>query len=90
MNRVKSGIHRLQVKDSETKIDVAPGATFQISLFKGEFIQIPPAEKEPPAQQVPGENKAAETRSTKPTPESEQKNNLTEWERYTNGSLNHF
>jgi hypothetical protein len=90
LDNVKSGIHQLQVKDSETKIYIEPGATFQISLFRGEFVKIPSAEKEPSEQQALKENKAAETHNIQPSPEKEPKNNLTDWEKFTNGSLNHF
>jgi hypothetical protein len=62
----------------------------QISLFKGEFIKIPVAEKEPVKPQIPKEKKVTETRTIQQTPHEEQKNALTPWERFVNGSLNHF
>ncbi len=90
LKNVKSGIHRLRIQKSETEIYVAPGGTLQISLFKGEFIKLPVAEKEPVKRQVLKEKKVNETQTIQQTPHEEQKNPLTPWERFVNGSLNHF
>ena len=48
---VKPGTYQLRVRDSETTIYVEPGSTLRISLFKGEFINIPVKKAEPVVQQ---------------------------------------
>jgi hypothetical protein len=90
LKNIKSGIHRLRVEDSETEIYLEPGGTLQISLFKGEFINIPVTEKKPVKQQALKEKQAHETRTIQQSPKEEQKNDLTPWEKFINRSLNHF
>ena len=57
---VKPGTYQLKVKDSETTIYVEPGKTLQISLFKGQFINIPAKEKEPVKPENSDNSKAFE------------------------------
>ena len=90
LKNVKSGTYQLRVKDSETTIYVEPGATLQTSLFKGEFISIQVAEKEPEGQQAIKEKKVSETRITQQVSKEEQKNELSPWDRFVNKSSNHF
>ena len=90
LKRLESGIHKLRIHESEVEIYVDPTITLQISLFKGEFIKIPVAEKEPLKPKVPKEKKVNETRTIQKKPPEEQKNALTPWDRFVNGSLNHF
>jgi PEGA domain len=90
LRNVKSGTYQLRVKDSETTIYVEPGATLKISLFKGEFINIPVAEKEPVEPQALQEEKVSETRITQQAPKEEQKKELSPWDRFVNKSINHF
>ena len=90
VKNVKSGIHRLRVKDSETEIYIEPGETLQISLHKGEFIYIPVAEKEPVEQQATREKKVTEARTTSRSQKKESKYDLTSWERFLNGGFKHF
>ena len=90
LKNVKSGTYRLRVKDSETTIYVEPGATLQISLFKGEFVNIPAKEKEPVEQQALQEKKVSETRITGQVQKEEPKNELNLWDRFVNKSSDHF
>ena len=87
---VKPGTYQLKVKDSETTIYVEPGKTLQISLFKGQFINIQAKEKEPVEPQASQEKKVGETRITQPAPKEEQRNELSPWDRFVNKSSNHF
>lgn len=90
---IKSGIHRLRVKNSETKVYVEPGGTSQISLFRGEFINIPIAKNEPVKQQAIKEKKVNEARAVRQFPEEEQNRGLSRrerWEKFVDRSLNHF
>ena len=87
---VKPGTYQLKVKDSETTIYVEPGKTLQISLFKGQFINIPAKEKEPVKPQASQEKKIGETRITQPAPKEAQRNKLSPWDRFVNKSSNHF
>ena len=90
LKNVKSGTYRLRVKDSETTIYVEPGATLQISLFKGEFVNIRAREKEPVEQQALQEKKVSETRITGQVQKEEPKNELNLWDRFVNKSSDHF
>ena len=87
---VKPGTYQLKVKDSETTIYVEPGKTLQISLFKGQFINIQAKEKEPVEPQASQEKKIGETRITQQAPKEEQRNKLSPWDRFVNKSSNHF
>jgi hypothetical protein len=71
-------------------IYIEPGATLQISLFKGEFINIPVTEQAPEGQPAIKENKVNESRITRQVSKEEQSNKLDSWDRYINGSSNHF
>ena len=44
--KVEAGSHYLKVKDSETKVYVAPGKSLRLSLHKGSFIEIQEKERE--------------------------------------------
>ena len=90
LNNLTSGNHQLRVADSETTIYVEPGATLQISLFKGQFINIPVKEKQPAEPQASEEGKVGETRITQQVTKEEQKNELSPWDRFVNKSLKHF
>ena len=90
LKRLEPGIHRLRIQESETDVYVEPDETVQISLFKGEFIILPAAKKEPVKRQRPKEKKVNEARSIPLTPPAEQKKALTPWEQFVDGSLNHF
>ena len=90
LKNIKSGIHKLRVKDSETEIYIEPGETLQISLHKGEFIHIPVSEKEPVEPQATKEKTVTEIGTIPQPSEKEQKNDITPWERFLDGSLNHF
>jgi len=85
-----TGTYQLRVKDSETTIFVEPGSTLRISLFKGEFINIPAKKAEPVVQQPSEEKKVGETRITGQTPREAQENELSPWDRFVNKSSNHF
>ena len=87
---VKPGTYQLKVKDSETTIYVEPGKTLQISLFKGQFINIAAKEKEPVEQQALQEKKVSETRITGQVQKEEPKNELNLWDRFVNKSSDHF
>ena len=90
LRRLESGIHKLRIQESETDVYVEPDETVQISLFKGEFIILPAAKKEPVKRQGPKEKKVNEARNIPLTPPAEQKKALTPWEQFVDGSLNHF
>ena len=90
LDDVKPGIHTLRVKDSETIIDVKPDATLKISLFKGKFINIPVEEKKPAKQQADEQRIVDETRATSQSPKGERQKNLTPWEKYLDGTSDHF
>jgi hypothetical protein len=87
---VKPGTYQLRVRDSETTIYVEPGSTLRISLFKGEFINIPVKKPEPVVQQPSEEKKVPEARISEQAFRKAQENQLSPWDRFVNGSSNHF
>jgi hypothetical protein len=90
IKNVKSGAYQLRIKVTETTIYVEPGATLQISLFKGEFINIPVTEQAPERQPAIKEKKINESRINQQVSKEEQRNKLNSWDRYIDGSSNHF
>lgn len=90
LDNVKSGAHTLRVKNSETAIHLEPGATLQVSLFKGEFIITALAEKETAGPQALEEQRAGQTSAIRQPRKEGHQNDLSDWERFTNRSLNHF
>ena len=62
---VQPGIHRLKVNNLETTIRVEAGKTLQISLYKGKFIKVPAAAKQPEEKITPYEKKSVRP---KPSP----------------------
>ena len=90
LNGVEPGLHKLKVKDSETQIDVLPGKTLQVSLFKGSFIRTVKEEKEVEKQPSSEEDKLTEREKSAQPPEEERNRDLTPWERYINRSSPSF
>ncbi len=90
LKQLESGVYRLNIQESETEIYVGPGKDVKISLFKGEFIILPDEKKEPVKRQRAKEKKVEQARSIPPTKHAEQKKELTPWEQFVDGSLNHF
>lgn len=63
--KVTPGSHSLKVKDTETQIDVIPGKSLRLSLFKGTFIRIQEQEKETiqkPEKETTGKKPAESSR----------------------------
>ena len=58
---VEPGTHSLKVKDSKKEINVMPGKSLQLSLYKGDFIEIQEKEREKPQK---SEKTATEKRDT--------------------------
>ena len=63
---VTPGTHHLKVVDSEIEIDIIPGKSLRLSLFKGTFVEI--KEKDKDTIQKPEED-IAEKKPSKPTEE---------------------
>jgi len=63
--KVASGTYRLRVGDSKTQIDVMPGKSLRLSLFKGTFITLKAPKKE--AAQKPA-TETAEKKPAQPSP----------------------
>jgi len=92
---VGPGTHQLQVGESTTEIDIEPGQTFHISLFKNRFIQFQLAKKEAAQPSGPEKTSTAETRLPEPSAEQQKvkEENRQAWERwmlFVNGSSKHF
>ena len=61
---VTSGVHILQIKDSEKEITILPGKSLQLSLFKESLIEIPEKKAEAPTQAKSEEKMAIEEKKT--------------------------
>ena len=64
---IESGSHNLKVKDSKKEIFIMPGKSLRISLYKGNFIEIPEKERETP--QRPEKNITEKRKTAEPTQE---------------------
>lgn len=69
LDAVKSGIHVLRIKESETQINIKPDK-HKLSWYKGAFIEIPPQSEE---ALLPPRTKEAETAAQKKAPSTENK-----------------
>jgi hypothetical protein len=89
LERVSQGFHKLRVKDVEKEIHLEAGKGLRVGLLKGDFVVFP--EKEKKLQEQPAERKVVtEAEAPVETPEKRRSRDLTLWERFVNGTLNHF
>jgi hypothetical protein len=89
LERVSQGLHKLRVKDIETEIHLEAGKGLRVGLLKGDFVVFP--EKERKLQERPAERKmVTEAQAPVETVEKRRRRDLTLWERFVNGTLNHF
>jgi hypothetical protein len=61
---VTSGVHILQVKDTEKEITILSGESIQLSLFKDSLIEIPEKKAEAPIQPKLEEKMATQEKKT--------------------------
>ena len=61
---VTSGVHILQIKDSEKEITILPGKSLQLSFFKDSLIEIPEKKTKAPTQPKLEEKMATEEKKT--------------------------
>lgn len=87
--QVKAGSYTLRVADLETEIRVGRGDALKTSLFKGSFIHIPKSEIS--LEDLPGldQKETHVTKAPEPAPKQPSKD-LTPWERFVNGTSQHF
>ena len=95
IQEVAPGTHRLQIRGSITEINLEPGMTFHISLFRNKFIQFQVAKKESGQTSETNPNPRTETWAPKASPEQlkikEQNRKVWDrWVRFVNGSSRHF
>jgi len=95
IQEVAPGAHQLHVRDSVTEINLEPGMTFHISLFKNKFIQFQVANKE--QEKPPETNPYPKNQTWAPEPSPAQlktkAQNRKAWDRwvhFVNGSSRHF
>jgi hypothetical protein len=95
INAVDPGNHQLQVGESVTEIDIEPGQSFHISLFKSKFVRFQVTKKE--ASETSGVGNTLTSETAAPDPSSEhlrtKEENRKAWERwmlFVNGSSKHF
>jgi hypothetical protein len=82
LDEVKTGSHRLRVKNSVTDIIIEPGKTLQISLFNDKFILIPATDKKPPKQPATVETNLTKSEPLPPPAEEQRPEELSPIERY--------
>jgi hypothetical protein len=63
---IEPGSHNLKVKDLEKEIFIMPDKSLRITLYKGNFIEIPEKEREIPQQLE--KNITEKRKTTEPTP----------------------
>lgn len=95
IQEVAPGAHRLQVRNSVTEINLKPGITYHISLFKNKFIQFHVVKKEPGQQSETTPYPKMETWAPESSAEQlkTKEQNRKAWERwvqFVNGSSRHF
>jgi len=79
---LQPGTHSLKVKNMETTIRVEAGKTLQISLYKGNFLIIPAAAKQPQEKTTPDEKKSAKPKPSPAPVYQRPEDGLTPMERY--------
>lgn len=95
IQEVAPGTHRLQIRNSVTEIDLEPGMTFHVSLFRNKFIKFQVEKKETGQTSETHPSQKTETWSPEPSPEQvkTKEQNRKAWERwvqFVNGSSRHF
>ncbi len=95
IQEIAPGGHRLQIKDSITEINLEPGMTFHISLFRNKFIQFQVAKKESGQPSESDPNPKNETWAPKPSPgqlktKEQNRKAWDRWVRFVNGTTGHF
>ena len=88
---VDPGMHALRIEHAETTIQIEPGKTTKVSLFKGSFVtnvEDQPVEESPSAEQS-ADAQRADRRVTLPSGE-EKPGDLTPWERFINRTSPNF
>ena len=83
---LNAGIHSLRIKDSKSDIYVVEGKTLKVSLFKGSFITVLEEEKKLEKKPEPEQKKARMERKTSEPAKSEKRKDLSDWDRFIDGS----
>jgi hypothetical protein len=89
LRHVVTGPHKLKIEEAEKDVHVEKGKTARIGLFKGSFVTFSAVKEEKAASEAPKEA-PPQTSFAAPTTEEQRSSDLSLWERYINGSLNHF
>ncbi len=90
LTEVKAGWHMVRIEEKETRIYLGADKAVEIGLFKGSFITLPEKKKEQEKPQRIKRPPATPPETQQPTEEARQKEELTRWELFVNGTLRHF
>jgi hypothetical protein len=88
---VDPGMHALRIEHAETTIQIEPGKTTKVSLFKGSFVTTVEDQslEEPSSAERSADAQRTDRRVTLPSGE-EKPGDLTPWERFLNRTSPNF
>ena len=89
LREIQAGPHTLKIASAETSLRVDQGKRLKIGLFKGRFVTGSVQEKEKPRAQEPVKERGTVPASQEDE-ESQKSEDLSLWEKFVNGTLNHF
>ena len=83
LKQVKTGVHKLRVRDFQADVYIEPSRTTTLSFFRDSFLEVP-EERAAPKQKEPEAEKLPEARRRIKAPAQESGRDLTPWERFLN------
>ena len=89
LRQVETGPHKVKINETEGDVRVEKGKAARIGLFKGSFVTFSQVEEKKAAPEPARETRSQPLSVPQPLQKAE-KEDLTLWERFVNGSLKHF
>ncbi len=89
IRQVETGPHTIKIADAETIVHIGKNEKLTLGLFKGSLVIRSESKKTQPAVENRMERPAAASYS-RLSEDEERKLDLTNWEKFINGTLKHF
>jgi hypothetical protein len=89
LRQIKAAEHVLQIGGIKTSIQIKKEKTLRIGLFKGSLVRFSEVKLHVAPPETTKEKKPQHS-APRQQAEQQKKEDLTLWDRYINGSLNHF
>jgi len=89
LRQVETGPHTVKIASAETIVHVKKDERLRVGFFKGSFVIRSEPKKTQPANEKELKRPAAAP-YTGPSEEEEKTRDLTNWEKFVNGTLKHF